>query len=113
MRILIRVLINAAALWAAASIIDGITLSSRFSSVLIVALIFGITNAAVRPFVKLLSFPLIVLTLGLFTLVVNAAMLLLTDFLSDGIEVDGFWTALLGAIVISIVSWGLSLLLPD
>lgn len=113
MRILVRILINAVALWAAASLIDGITLSSRLSSVLIVAIIFGLTNAVLRPVVKLLSFPFIVFTLGLFTLVVNAVMLLVTDFFSAGIEVDGFWNAVLGALVISVVSWALSIFLPD
>ncbi len=113
MRIILRVLINAVALWAAASIIDGIELSSRFSSILIVALVFGITNAALRPFVKLLSLPFIVLTLGLFTFVVNGAMLLVVDWLTDGLEVDGFINAMLGAVVISVVSWALSLFLPD
>ena len=109
----IRVLINAVALWAAASIIDGIDLSSRFVSVLAVAIVFGLVNAFLKPIAKLLAFPFVVVTLGLFTVVVNAAMLLVTDWLSAGLEVDGFGSALLGAIVISIVSWLLSIFIPE
>ena len=109
----IRVLINAVALWAAASIIDGIDLSSRFVSELAVAIVFGLVNAFLKPIAKLLAFPFVVVTLGLFTVVVNAAMLLVTDWLSAGLEVDGFGSALLGAIVISIVSWLLSIFIPE
>lgn len=113
MRILIRVLINAAALWVAAKLIDGITLSDQVVTVLIVAAIFGVVNAIVRPVVKVLTFPITVLTLGLFILVINAAMLLLTDWLSDGLHVVGFGDAVLGGIVISLVSWFLSVFLDD
>lgn len=113
MRIILRILINAVALWAAASVIDGITLSSDLVSILIVALAFGIVNAFVRPLAQLLSFPFIVVTLGLFTLVINAAMLLLTDFLTDRFDVDGFFNAVLGSLVISLVSWVFSLVLTD
>lgn len=113
MRIVIRVLINAAALWVAARLIDGITLSDRVVTILIVAAIFGLVNAVVRPVVTVLTFPITLLTLGLFILVINAAMLLLTDWLSDGIRVDGFGDALLGGIVISVVSWFLSVFLDD
>ncbi len=113
MRIAVRIIINAIALWVAASLIEGITLSSQLSSVLIVAVVFGVTNGVLGPLVKLLSFPFIFFTLGLFTFVVNAAMLSLTDYLSDGIDVDGFWNAVVGSVVISIVSGLLSFLLPD
>ena len=113
MTIVVRLLINAAALWIAALLVGGIDLSDDLGAVLVVALVFGLINALLRPIAKLLSFPLIVLTLGLFTLVVNAAMLLLTDALTDGLEVDGFGSALLGAIVTSLVSWSLSLVLID
>jgi putative membrane protein len=113
MRIILRVLINAVALWAAASLLDGIELSSRLVTVLIVAAIFGLVNAFLKPITKLLTFPITVLTLGLFTLVVNAAMLQITDALSGGLEVTGFWTSIAGGIVISIVSWALSTFLPD
>ena len=113
LRIIIRILINAVALWAAASLIDGITLSSDFVSVLVVAAVFGLVNAFLKPIAQVLSFPLIILTLGLFTLVVNAVMLQITDALTSGIDVDGFWTAVWGGVVISIVSWALSVFLPD
>ncbi len=113
MRIIIRILINAAALWVAAQLLDGITLSDQPVSVLIVAVVFGLVNSFIRPVVKLLTFPFTIVTLGLFTLVVNAAMLQLTDWLTEGLNVVGFWTSVLGGIIISLVSWFLSVLLPD
>lgn len=113
MRIIIRVLINAAALWVAAQLLDDITLSDEPVTVLIVAAIFGLVNALVRPVVKLLTLPITLVTLGLFLFVINAAMLQLTDWLTDGLTVDGFWTSILGGIIISVVSWALSVFLPD
>ena len=113
MKIVIRILINAAALWVAATVIDGITLSDRPVTILIVPAIFGLVNALVRPVVKVLTFPITLLTLGLFILVINAAMLQLTDLLSDGLRVDGFGPSLLGGLVISLVSWFLSIFLVD
>jgi putative membrane protein len=110
---LIRVLVNAAALWVAAEIIDGITMEEGFGNILLVALIFGLVNALIKPIAKLISLPIRMITFGLFTLVINALLLMLTDWISGGLEVDGFWSAFLGAIVISLVSWALSLLLPD
>ena len=81
------------------------------------ALIFGVVNFLVKPVVKLLSLPLLILTLGLFTLVVNALMLLLTSWLADQFDlsfhVDGFWTAVVGGLIISVVSWALNVILPD
>ena len=85
----------------------------RFGSVLLVAVVFGVVNALIKPVVSLLSIPAIVLTLGLFILVINAAMLGLTAWLTDSLSIDGFGSALLGAIVISIVSWALSIFLPE
>ncbi|MEV5922602.1 phage holin family protein, partial [Streptomyces pseudogriseolus] len=83
----------------------------------LVALIFGVVNFLVKPVVKLLSLPLLILTLGLFTLVVNALMLLLTSWLADQLDlsfhVEGFWTAVLGGLIISVVSWALNVVLPD
>lgn len=113
MRIILRVLINAVALWAAASVLDGITLSSRLVSVLIVAAIFGLVNAFLKPIAKILALPITILTLGLFTLVINAGMLQITDALTDSLTVDGFWTSVGGGLIISIVSWALSIFLPD
>lgn len=109
----IRVAINAIALWVAAELFDGITLSSSWLSVLLVAAIFGIVNAILRPIALILSLPFLILTLGLFTFVVNAAMLAITDGLTDALDVDGFWTTVFGAVVISVVSWGLSAILTD
>ncbi len=107
-RILLRVIINAAALWVAARFIDGITLSEEITSILFVAVIFGLINAFLRPLVMAISFPALLLTLGLFTLVVNAAMLGATAWLSDSLAISGFGAAFLGALVISVVSWALS-----
>jgi len=118
MRFLVRLLINAAALWVAVKLISGITYSSdNWVPLFGVALIFGVVNAFIRPVVQLLSLPLILLTLGLFALVVNGLMLLLTSSLSGALglhfHVEGCWTAILGALVVSIVSALLSMLLPD
>ena len=116
MKLVLRILVNALALGAAAYLVPGIEAGSP-TSVLLIALVFGVLNALVRPFLKLLSCPFIVLTLGLFTLVLNAAMLLLTAKLGQafGIDfrVDGFWTAFLGALIVSVVSVVLSWILID
>ena len=122
MRLIVRILAGAVALAVAAALIDGIsvgpgTTSERLVTLLLVAVIFGLVNAIVRPIVRLISLPLFVITLGLFTFVVNALMLLLTAWIGDqfdlAFEVDGFWSALLGALVISVVTFALNVLLPD
>ncbi len=116
MKLILRVLVNALALGAAAHFVPGIR-AGGVESVLLIALVFGVLNALVRPFLKLLSCPLLVLTLGLFTLVLNALMLMLTAWLGQklGIDfrVDGFWPAFLGALVVSVVSVVLSWVLID
>lgn len=121
MRFLIWVVVNALALAAAAWLLGGIevtgdTTQDRIITLVLVALIFGVINAIVEPVVKLLSLPLIILTLGLFLIVINAAMLLLTGWISEqfglGFSVDGFWTAVLGAIIITIATWILEAVLP-
>ncbi|MDH6112002.1 putative membrane protein [Kitasatospora sp. MAP12-15] len=118
----VKTLINAAAIWVAAWIVNGITLSSgdwqhRTLTVIAVALVFGVVNWLIKPLVKLFSFPLFILTLGLITFVINALMLLLTSFASDKLSLDfhvtGFWPALLGSLIISLVSWGLHLAFGD
>ena len=109
----IRIGINALAVWAAAELIGGITVDDGLGPILLVAVIFGVINAVLKPIAKLLTFPVIILTLGLFTLVINAVMLLITDAIAGGLDVDGFGSAVLGAIVISIVSWALSMFVPD
>ncbi len=117
MKFVIRLLINAVALAAAEWLIDGITYTGDWIWLIGVALIFGIVNATISPLLKMLTCPLIVITLGLFTLVINALMLELTAWLAGffdlSFRVDGFWPAFLGALVISIVSFVLSLLLGD
>ncbi|GHI88567.1 phage holin family protein [Streptomyces xanthophaeus] len=119
----VKTLANAAALAVAVWLVHGITLdedsstASRTLTLILVALVFGLVNLIVKPVVRLLSLPLFVLTLGLFTLVVNALMLLLTSWLATqfnlSFHVDGFWTAIKGALIISIVSWAVNLALPD
>lgn len=109
----IRLLVNAFALSAAAWLIDGIRLSEDFGDILIVALIFGVLNALLKPILLFLSIPFIVVTLGFFALVVNGGMLLLTARLSDSLVVDGLGSAMLGAIVISIVTMILGGALDD
>lgn len=121
MRLLLRIIINALALWVASWILPGITLGEDGTSAtgnatldvvlayLFIGLIFGVVNAFVRPIVRLLALPLTILTLGLFTIIINAAMLMLTSWLSSftpvQFEVDSFfWTAILGSIIISLIS---------
>jgi putative membrane protein len=122
MRLIVRLLAGAVALAAAAGLIEGISVgpgstSERLLTLLAVAVIFGLVNAIVRPIVRLISIPLFLLTLGLFTFVVNALMLLLTAWIGDqfdlAFKVDGFWSALLGALVISVVTFLINVLLPD
>lgn len=113
--LLVKLVINAVALWAAAEFIPGIRAGGP-GSLLLMAVIFGLVNALIRPILKLLSCPVILLTLGLFTLVLNALMLWLSAWLGRGLGVEfsvaGFWPAFLGALVVSIVSTVLSFLLP-
>ena len=122
MRFLVWVVVNALALAAAAWLIDGISVSGdstedRVITLVLVALIFGVINAVVAPILKLLSLPFILLTLGLFLIVINAAMLMLTSWISGevglGFDVAGFWTAVIGAIVVTIATWILEAVLPD
>jgi len=100
----VRIFVNALALSAAAWLVPGISLSGGFADVLLVALVFGLVNAILKPLVLLLSLPFLLLTLGLFAFVVNAAMLLLTARLTEHLAVSGFGAALLGSLVISVVS---------
>ena len=111
MQIILRLLINAAALWAATRIVPGISFEGDWRLLFVVALVFGVLNVSVRPVLKLLMLPLLILTLGLFTFVLNALMLWLTSAISDalklGFHVEGFWAAFVGALVVSIVSFTL------
>ena len=117
MRLLLRILINAAALWVATQIVPGVTHTGPWLSLLLVALVFGLLNAFVRPILKLLTCPLILLTLGLFTFVINAIVLWLTSAISEslgiGFHVSGFVAAFLGALVVTVVSVLLTVLMPD
>jgi putative membrane protein len=116
-KLLIRLIVNAIALWAAVQLVPGLSYEGGPVTLFLVALIFGLVNALVRPLITLLTCPLIMVTLGLFVLVINGIMLALTAWLSQlfnlGFFVDGFWAALLGALVISIVSALLSLFVAD
>jgi putative membrane protein len=101
---LIRVLIVAAGLWVASKLVPGVRIADGWS-LLWAALVLGIVNAVVRPVVIILTLPLTILTLGLFLLVINAAMLSMVAWMLDGVTVAGFWSAFFGAIVISITGW--------
>ena len=107
MSIIIRLLVNAVALWCAARFIDGISYAGSWQGLVGLSLVFGIVNAFIRPVLAFFSFPIQLVTLGLFTLVLNAFMLMLTAWLAVrfdiAFEVTGFVPALLGAIVISVV----------
>ncbi|MER5883853.1 phage holin family protein [Streptomyces sp. NPDC001941] len=118
----VKTLANAAALAVAIWIVPKITLTGdstgkKALALILVALLFGLVNFLVKPVVKLLTLPLFILTLGLITLVVNALMLLLTSWLADKLDlsfhVEGFWTAVLGGLIVSVVSWALNVVLPD
>lgn len=118
----VKTLANAGALGVAIWLVGKITLTGdstahKALTLILVALVFGVVNWLVKPVVKLLAAPLFLLTLGLFTLVVNALMLLLTSWLSGKIGLDfhvgGFWAAVLGGVIISVVSWALHIVLPD
>jgi len=117
MPFLVRLLVNAAALWVATQIVGGVVYTGGPLPMLGVALVFGIVNAILRPIALVLTFPILIVTLGLFTFVINGVMLLLTSSLSGalglGFHVAGFWAAFWGALVVTIVSWLLSLLITD
>lgn len=100
---LIRTLVTALGLWLASSIVPGINITSP-GTLLLAALLMGLVNALVRPLAVLLTFPLTIITLGLFLLVVNAAMFGLVAAFLDGFSVSGFWAALIGWIIVSFTS---------
>lgn len=118
MRFLIRLLVSAAALGLTFWIVD-LCWDGEILPLLIIALIFGLVNAFIRPLVLLLTCPLVILTLGLFVFVINVLMLWLTIWIANSLGFgftcvpDFFWNLILGAIVLSIASWGVSLLVPD
>lgn len=115
MRFFLRLAATAIALWVAVQIVPSITYTGGALGLLGVALVFGVVNAFIRPILKLLTCPLVVLTLGLFVFVLNGLMLWLTSELAKslgiGFDVDGFWAAFFGAIIVGIVSTVLTLML--
>ena len=116
-KVLLRWLINGIAVWAAIQVVPGITAEGDWVAIALIALILGLVNAFIKPFLTLLSCPLMVLTLGLFTLVVNGLVLSITSWLAVRLNlafnVNGFWPAFLGGLVISIVSLILSIFFAD
>lgn len=116
-RFILRWAINTAAIYLAIRFVPGISLQSGWVSVIWLALIFGLVNALLRPLLKLLTCPLILLTLGLFTLLINTFLFWLTGqighFFGIGITMNGFWPAFLGGLVVTVVSVVLTFILKD
>ncbi|MEO6826486.1 MAG: phage holin family protein [Microbacteriaceae bacterium] len=121
MRFLLKLIVNAVALWLTTLIVSGVSVIPftqgtwpTLITYLLVALIFGIVNGIVGTAIRVVAFPLYILTLGLIALLVNGLLLLVVSWISDlmgfGLHVDGFWTGVLGAIVLAIISWLLGLI---
>jgi len=122
-RFVVRLIINSVALWLTTLIVAGVSVESyapddtlaTVLTYLLVGLIFGVVNAVIGNFIRIVAFPVYVLTLGLIALVVNALLLLLVAWISDligfGLSVDGFWWGVLGAIVLGLLSWLIGVLL--
>jgi|SRR3954454_21711522 len=108
----IRWISNVVALYVATWLLSGITYGDKWWSLLIAAAVFTLVNAWVKPLVTILSIPFIVVTLGLFYLLVNVFMLYLTDWLVGDFEISTFWTGLLAAIIVSVVNFLLGFILP-
>ena len=124
MRFVIRIVVTAIALWVADLIVTGIYVTGSSAlenalTLLAVAVIFGLVNAIIKPIVQIISIPLYILTLGLIHIVINALMLWITSWITEhtthwGLYIEDFWwTAIWAAIVLSIVSWALSLIVRD
>lgn len=117
MGFLIRLAVTAAALWAAVYFVPGIDYDGSWPGLLVVALVFGLVNAVIRPILVALTCPLVLLTLGLFVLVLNGLMLWLTAVFSGALGLDfrvvGFWPAVVGALVVAVVSAVLNLVVGD
>ena len=122
---LLRAALTGFALWIVTLVVSGVdfvggdTTLQKIGIILVVAVIFGLVNAIIKPIVQLISIPLYILTLGLFHIVINALMLWITSWITEntthwGLYIDDFWwTAIWAAIVLSIVSWALSLIVRD
>lgn len=122
MGLLIRLVITAIALWITTLIVPGVAVTGRSGAdnaltLVVVALIFGVVNAVLKPVIKVLGCVFYLLTLGLFALVVNALLFLLTGWVARQLQlpfqVDGFWSAFWGAIVMAVVTWLISIVVPD
>jgi putative membrane protein len=118
MRLILRILVNAIAIWLTSLLLPGLSFAGGALNLIIVAIVFGLVNALIRPLVKLLTLPITVVTLGLFTLVINGLMLMLTAWLTDALSLEGgalenILIAIVAAIIISIISAILSWFLPD
>ncbi|MEU5944080.1 phage holin family protein [Micromonospora sp. NPDC047465] len=122
MGFLIRLAITAVALWITTLIVPGVEVTGRSGTddaltLVVVALIFGVVNAVLKPLIKVFGCVFYLLTLGLFALVVNALLFLLTDRIARALDlpfqVDGFWAAFWGAIVMAVVTWLISVVVPD
>jgi len=119
MKIIIGILITAAALWLTTAVVPGIRIESSLISFLLVAAVFGLVNAFIRPVVRLLSLPATILTLGLFLFVINALMLMLTaGLVGNAMSIEGegmtkLWWALIGSVVISIATMVFGWIMPD
>lgn len=123
MRFLLKVIINAVALWLTTLIVPGVTVrpwtegdtTATVLTYLLVALIFGVVNAIVGTAIRIVAFPLYILTLGLISLLVNAFLLFIVSWISDamgfGLHVDGFWSGVFGALVLGIIAWLIGLVL--
>jgi putative membrane protein len=111
-QLVVRWLANAAALYAAAWLLTGITYGDSWWTLLIAAAVFTLVNMWLRPVVRLLSLPFIILTLGLFLFVVNVLMLYVTDWLVPDFEIHTLGAGILGSIIVSVVNWGLHAVIP-
>jgi putative membrane protein len=109
---LLRIMINALSIAMAVKVVNGITFTGEWWNMIIIGGVFGIVNAIIKPLLTLFTLPLIVLTLGFFTLIINSVMLAITAGLSGplslGLQIHGFWAAFKGALIVSIVSMLLS-----
>jgi putative membrane protein len=112
-QLIAQTIVDGIALWFAALVVDGVHFDGDLLALTLTALLFGIMNLVIRPFIVLLTLPLTTFTFGLFLLVVNALMLLLTGALSRSYSVDGLWAAFLGGLLISLVNFALHLVVGD
>jgi putative membrane protein len=112
MRAILQVVLNGVALLIASKVVPGISFTGGIAYLLVAGLVFGLVNLIVKPIVSILSLPFILLTLGLFFLIINAAMLKLTAFFLSGFAVQGWVAAIEGGIVIAIFNWAVHALMP-